>query len=247
MQIDTSQVRAVASDLEDGLSEVSAEARDAVARSVEDGRELLVARSAELRDVVGDRAGVWSGVARDRAADLAGEVGGELEQRAEALGRTLRSRARRLEQDLPVDADDAWAYARMGGWQVVRTLIAIVAFIPRLVVGLLGGLSRVVDKLAGIDVPARGRELAAVPTSVRGRSPSRRRTVGLLAAGGVIGFVAGIAASRRRAPVVTYDVPTPLTGTDPLDPLAAPVTPEAAAPDADGTDPAATDGDTDGA
>jgi hypothetical protein len=239
VQIDSAPVRAVANDLEDGLSEVSAEAREAITRSLEDGRELLVTTSGELREVLGDRAGAWGGLARERAGDLAAEVGGELEQRAGALRAVVRSRARDLEQDLPVDADDAWAYAQMGGWHLVRGMIAVVAFIPRVVVRVLGALSRIVDGLAGVDVPARGRELAAaVPFAAGTRPVSRRRTVFLLAVGGVIGFVAGVAASRRRAPIVTYDVPPAGTFADPLDAGAEPT---------GAADAAATDGDTDGA
>jgi hypothetical protein len=204
VHIDTAPVRAVVNDLEGDLVDASAEAREAMTRSVEDGRELLIARSADLRDAFGDRAAVWGELAKDRAADLSGD----LEQRAGEWRDVVRTRARALEKDLPVDTDDAWAYAQMGGWQLVRGLIALVAFIPRLIVRVLGGLSRVVDQLAGVDVRARGRELAAaVPLPAGSRKPSRRRTVLLLALGAVIGFVGGVAASRRRAPIVTYDVP----------------------------------------
>lgn len=120
-----------------------------------------------------------------------------------------------LEDDLPVDVEQVMRRARIGGWQVFRGVISVLTLIPRLVVSLLGTLSRASDHAVELGdevahragaMGARGREaLASLPVSRRERRRWRMRVAVVAVAGVALGGVLGWFAARRQAPIVTYD------------------------------------------
>lgn len=127
-----------------------------------------------------------------------------------------------LESDLPVDMEQVVRRARISGWQVFRGLISLVMVIPRLVVSLLGSLSRASDHAVELgdevaeragEMGVRGRQaLASLPVSRRERRRWRMRVVGVAAAGLALGGALGWLIARRQATIVTYDGPTMLDG-----------------------------------
>ena len=158
----------------------------------------------------------------DEAAHAAAErlatAGQQLRSQASTARDEVRERVDGL-RDLveEVDIEPAVRRARIGVWQVVRSLAGAVAALARLAPRGLAALSSVVDEASerGAEVSERARELAtAVPPSRRDRRRRRLRTAAWAGGGFGVGLGVGWFLARRSVSPGAQDIEQQAAGED---------------------------------